>query len=106
MPYIHDRGDGVRLHVRALMFSFALLWGIAFFLTGLANMIWSGYAQEFLDIVASVYPGYDANGLFGDLVIGTVYALFDGAVGGLLFGWFYNMIAGREIPGRLTDLRK
>ncbi len=49
----------MRLSVTAMATSFALVWGVlAMFLTGIANMIWPTYGQkEFLQTLASVYPG-------------------------------------------------
>jgi len=40
--------------------------------------------------MSSVYPGYKAAGTLGSVVVGTLYALLDGAVGGALFAWLYN----------------
>jgi ABC-type phosphate transport system permease subunit len=81
--------------VKALAFSLAILWGLGVFLVGLANLTWSGYAAAFLNLLASIYPGYHAAGSFGDLIVGTLYAVLDGAVGGLIFGWLYNYL-GRK----------
>lgn len=84
----------MKLDVKAMAIAIGLLWGIvAMFLTGLANMIWSGYAQGFLDVMASVYPGYHATASFGQVIIGTLYGLVDGAVGGAIFAWLYNRFA-------------
>ncbi len=85
----------MRFNNRALVFTAAIICGASVFLVGLANLIWSGYANTFLQFAASVYPGYDASGSFGDLIVGTIYALVDGAVAGLIFGWLYNMFTGR-----------
>jgi len=86
----------MKLNVKALVFSLALFWGLAVFITGLANLIWPGYAEAFLKVVASVYPGYKASGMFGDLIVGTLYALLDGAACGLIFGRLYNYWAGKS----------
>ena len=85
----------MKLNLKALALSLAVLWGLVVFLVGLANLIWSGYAAAFLSLLASVYPGYHAAGSFGDLIVGTLYAVLDGAVGGLIFGWLYNYL-GRK----------
>ena len=34
------------------------------FLTAFANLCWSGYGQAFLEVMASVYPGYTAAASF------------------------------------------
>jgi len=88
----------MRLNLRALSLAAAVVWGLALLLTGLANMIWTGYGAGFLGTVASFYPGYHASGSFADLIVGTLYALVDGAVFGLVFGWLYNRFLGQ---GRL-----
>jgi hypothetical protein len=80
----------MRLNVIALTITTGLLWGAAVLLTTVANAIWPPYGQAFLDLAASIYPGYNAGPTIGQIIIGTIYALVDGAVGGLLFGWIYN----------------
>ena len=32
---------------------------------------------------------------FGDVIVGTMYGLVDGAVGGAVIAWLYNRLAGR-----------
>jgi hypothetical protein len=81
------------LSLRALAITAALLWGGAVFVCGLANLAWPTYGGAFLQLVASIYPGYHATRSLGSVVVGTLYALLDGAVGGLLFGWLYNRCA-------------
>ena len=86
----------MKLHVKSLALTAGILWAAAVFLTAIANLIWSGYGTTFLQVMASVYPGYDAARTIGDLITGTLYALVDGAICGLLFGWLYNVFAGKE----------
>jgi ABC-type phosphate transport system permease subunit len=85
----------MRFNIKALVLTAGILWALTVFLTGLANLIWSGYGSTFLQIAASIYPGYDASGSFVDLIVGTLYALIDGAVAGLVFGWVYNLFVGK-----------
>jgi hypothetical protein len=47
----------------------------------------------YLNFLASIYPGYHAAGSVADLIVGTLYAILDGALGGLIFGWLYNYLA-------------
>ena len=85
----------MRLNVKAMTIAVALIWGVlAMFLVGLANIIWPSYGQPFLDLMASLYPGYKATASIGQVVIGTLYGLLDGAICGALFAWFYNCSVG------------
>lgn len=43
--------------------------------------------------MSSVYPGFHASHTVGDVLVGTVYGLADGAIGGFFFGWLYNFFA-------------
>ncbi len=80
----------MKLSLRALALTSGILWALALFLTGVMNVIWRGYGGAFLKTMASIYPGYHAAGSIGDLIVGTLYALLDGAICGLVFGWLYN----------------
>ncbi|MBI4464674.1 MAG: hypothetical protein HY647_08215 [Acidobacteria bacterium] len=67
-------------------------------LPGLLNLVLPTYGEHFLMTMSSVYPGYHATRTLGDVLIGTGYGLVDGAVGGFLFAWLYNFIAGKTAP--------
>ena len=84
----------MKLNIKALSVSLAILWSAAVFIVGLASLIWPTYGRAFLEMLASIYPGYHAAGTFGDMIAGSLYALVDGAIAGLVFGWLYNLIAG------------
>ena len=80
----------MRLNIRALGFGFGIVWGGAILFVGIANLIWPDYGVACLQLAASIYPGYDATGSVGQVIVGTLYGLLDGFVGGLIFGWLYN----------------
>jgi len=84
----------MKLNVRALAIVSAVVWGLAMLLTGLANLIWPSYGHDFLQVMASVYPGYHATRSFGEVVVGTLYGLVDAGVGGAAVAWLYNRLAG------------
>ena len=71
----------MKIDVRALGYSFALLWGGAVFITGSANLIWPTYGTGFLEVLASVYPGYQGTASFGQVLVGTLSGLVDGFPG-------------------------
>ncbi len=83
----------MKLSIRGVTLAAAVLWGIAVLLCGAINLFRPSYAGRFLEIVASVYPGFEADGGVGNLVVGTVYALVDGAICGFLFALLYNLFA-------------
>jgi hypothetical protein len=73
--------------------SWAVLWGAVMLLTGLINSAGSGYGQDFLNAMASIYPGYHATPGFLQVLLGTVYGAIDGFFGGWVFAWLYNKFA-------------
>ena len=83
----------MKLSVKALALSAGILWGAAVFLVGIGHLIWPGYGTAMLELAASVYPGYSVGG-FGSVIIGTLYAMVDGAIAGAVFAWLYNALLG------------
>ena len=89
----------MKLSVIGMAVALGLVWGIlAMFLTGLANLVWSGYGEGFLELMASLYPGYRGTASFGQVIVGTLYGVVDGALVGALFAWSYNRFAHVETP--------
>jgi hypothetical protein len=98
----------MRLNVKAFALTIGILWAVAILITGIANLIWPGYGVKFLEVMASVYPGFKATRSFGDVIAfkatrsfgdviaGTLYALVDGGVSGLVFAWLYNLFVGKK----------
>ena len=85
----------MRINVKAAALAAGLVWGaLAMFVTGVGNLLVPGYGQALLDVMASVYPGYEATPI-GQVIIGTLYGVLDGAMGGAVFAWLYNVLAAR-----------
>ncbi|MDY6981405.1 MAG: hypothetical protein SV201_16155 [Pseudomonadota bacterium] len=85
----------MKLHILALGLAAGILWGGAILLTGLANLIWPGYGVAFLEVIGSIYPGFAPGGGVGTVLLGTVYGVADGIIGGVIFAWLYNVLARR-----------
>jgi hypothetical protein len=83
----------MKFNIGALALAIGLFWGGSILLVGVSNLMWPGYGSAFLQLVASIYPGYKASATFGQVIIGTLYGLVDGAIGGALFAWLYNCCA-------------
>jgi len=82
----------MKFNIKALALASAILWGVAMLLMSLANLIWGSYGQ-FLQIMSSVYPGYHATRSIAQVIVGTLYGVGDGLVGGAVFAWLYNQFA-------------
>ena len=83
----------MKLSIKSLAITAGIVWAGAVLMVGIAQQVWPGYGAEFLGMVASIYPGYSVGG-FGSVIVGTLYAALDAAVGGAIFAWLYNMLAG------------
>lgn len=87
----------MRLCVRTMAITFGLFWAVAFLFIAGAQQVWPTYGVGFLELMAGLYPGY-APGGFGSVIMGSLYALLDGAIAGGLFAWLHNMILGSKTP--------
>ncbi len=90
----------MRLDTIAFAVTTALIWGFAVLLVALLNLAVPPYGGTFLQFVASIYPGYHPGAGVGSVIVGTLWALVDGAVGGAIFAWLYNLVAGRRAGAR------
>jgi hypothetical protein len=83
----------MRLSIRGAAVAGGLLWGAALLFVGLINLASPAYGSNFLQVMGSVYPFFHVSRTFGDVVVGGVDGLIDGAIAGLLFAWLYNLFA-------------
>ena len=82
----------MKLSAVAFAVTVAVVWGAAIFVIGGINALVPGYGETVLALVASIYPGYEASGGLGDLLLGTTYAFADGLAGGFVFALLYNTV--------------
>jgi hypothetical protein len=85
----------MKINTKALAITSALIWGGCVLVVAVLHRIWPSYGVEFLNLIASIYPGYHVGGL-REAMVGTLYALLDGAVGGAVVAWVYNGVLGRQ----------
>ena len=83
----------MKLNVTAFALAAGLLWGGAVLVVALANLAWPGYGRAFLELAASLYPGYHPGTGAGSAIVAALYGLVDGGIGGAVFAWLYNLIA-------------
>ncbi len=88
------------LNIKAAAVAGAVVWGGGFLLVGLLNLIFPSYGVAFLELGAAIYPGYHAAAGLGSVIVVTLYALLDGAIGGAILAWLYNVVAqsGKRAP--------
>jgi len=86
----------MRLDIKAFALTCALVWGV-----GLFALTWwiiaFGGATGDVTFLGRVYLGYSISPL-GSLV-GLIWALVDGLIGGAIFAWLYNTLADRLTAG-------
>ena len=95
----------MRLNVKAMAIAMGLIWSVAVFLVALINWlqitIWNpprielAYGAAFLNVIDSIYPGYTSGGGWPSVIIGALYAVVDGAIGGAVLAWVYNKVVDR-----------
>jgi hypothetical protein len=83
----------MKLSVKGLAITAAIIWGAAMLIMGSANMMFPGYATNFLEVIGSVYPGYQPGTGFSSVIIGSLYGVVDAGIGAAIFAWLYNLIA-------------
>jgi hypothetical protein len=77
------------INPRRLGLAAGILWGFCMFLTTIVS-IYTGYAQDFLMSMSSVYPGYTIS--WGGSFLGLIYGFFDSGIGFFLLAWLYNKL--------------
>lgn len=87
----------MRLSIKAMGIAFALLWGGCLLTVGLINLFAPSYGVDFLRVMSSVYPGFYAAHTFGDVLVGALDGLIDGAIAGVLLAWLYNILRPRLV---------
>ena len=66
-----------------------IIWGLSMF-TCTILAIYCGYSTKFLNVMASIYPGFTIS--WGGAFLGLVYGFFDLFIGLFLLGWLYKKL--------------
>lgn len=83
----------MRLSLKALTVTSAILWGGGILFVGLINLAAPSYGADFLQWASSIYPGFHNSRSLIDVLVGACYGVFDGGCGGFFFGLIYNLLA-------------
>ena len=82
----------MKLNVKALAIAVGAVWAVAVLMVGICHLLWPAYGGAFLEMVASIYPGFHPAGGALAVVIGASYAYVDGALAGVAVAWVYNIV--------------
>ena len=83
----------MKLSVRGITLACAIIWGLVMLLVSVANMVCPSYGVDFLFMMSSIYPGYEFGQGMKGVIVGTLYGIVDGGIGGVIFAWLYNLFA-------------
>jgi hypothetical protein len=84
----------MRLNVPAFALTAGLLWALAIFFVQTANAFFPPYGGSVLGLLSSIYPYYRPEESYAYVLLGMLYGLLDGGIGGALFAWVYNKLTG------------
>jgi hypothetical protein len=82
----------MKLNVKALALASGLIWGFGLFLLTLWIIFFDGASGD-VTFIGRFYRGYNIS--FTGALIGLVWAFVDGAIGGAIFAWLYNLLTGK-----------
>jgi hypothetical protein len=82
----------MKLNVKAFALTCGIVWGIGLFILTWWIIVFDGSTGE-VTLIGRMYRGYTVSP--AGSIIGFVWALFDGLVGGAIFAWLYNLISDR-----------
>ena len=81
----------MKLNVRSLALTAAIICGVGMFLLTWWVIIFEGASGE-RTVLGLVYRGYNISPLGS--FIGLLWGFVDGLIGGAVFAWLYNLLAG------------
>ena len=83
----------MKLDVRAFAITCSLIWGFGLFFLTWWIIMFDGPTGE-VTLIGHLYRGYSISPMGS--VIGLLWALVDGFVGGAIFAWLYNWIVKKS----------
>ena len=90
----------MKFNVKVFALTCALVWGFGLFLLTWWIIAFEGATGE-RTFLGLVYRGYTISPRGS--VIGLGWALLDGLVGGAIFAWLYNLLAGAEEKAKKAE---
>jgi len=82
----------MKLNVKAFAITCALIWGFGLFAITWWIMLFEGSTGD-VTMIGRIYKGYEISAIGS--VIGLLWGLVDGCIGGAIFAWLYNLLRER-----------
>ena len=76
-----------KFNLKALALSLGITWSVGLLLMGWVSAL--GWGEEAVEVLSSFYIGYESSFLGG--IIGAAWGFVDGAIGGVIIGFLYNI---------------
>lgn len=81
-----------KLNVKALAVAIGVSWAICMLFLGWVSIF--GWGVKVVEVLSSVYIGFAPTFLGG--IIGAIWGFIDGAIGGVIIAFVYNVIARKK----------
>ncbi|MFP4547846.1 MAG: bacteriophage holin [Fidelibacterota bacterium] len=83
----------MKLNIKAFALTCGILWGLGVFFLTWWVIMFDGATGE-ITLLGKIYRGFSISpaGSF----IGLIWGFFDALIGGAIFAWIYNLIAGKS----------
>ncbi len=85
--------NNMKLSIKSLAITAAILWGAVMLLVGIANLMFLDYGANKLEVIGSIYPGYQPGTGLTSVIVGALYGAVDAGIGGAIFACLYNLMA-------------
>jgi len=79
----------LKLNIKAFALTFSILWGFGIFFLTWWIIAFDGPTGE-VTFIGHIYRGYSISPVGS--IIGLLWALADGFIGGAIFAWLYNRL--------------
>ncbi len=82
----------MKLNIKAFSLACSLTWGLGVFFLTWWIILFDGSTNE-IPFLGRIYRGYNISP--AGSIIGLIWALADGAIGGAIFAWLYNCFVNK-----------
>ncbi len=80
----------MKLSIKALTLTAAIVWSAAILMIAGTNLFYPDYGLGFLEMLASIYPGYHPGSGAGSIITGSLYGFVDASICAAVFAGLYN----------------